>query len=101
MPKKKRAGRASKKTRAEIRAKAARKAARTRQRNRAAREREKEQIEQLLDEDFETLAEARRALQEQSEPKETEVNTAAEWDQIYDDFDYYIDDGEYNSGVTT
>jgi hypothetical protein len=64
-----------------------------------AREQEKERIEKLLGEDFDTLAEARNALAEETRPPEP--TTVEEWENSYDDFPEYEDQGEFEGGVET
>lgn len=60
-------------------------------------------IERLLGEDFDNLAQARRALKGQSEPVAVNINTADAYDKFYDrweesDLDFE-DLGEIDAGV--
>lgn len=81
-------------------------------RQRAARAREAKQsaelsrIEKVLGEDFESLAEARRALKAETstpDPADVEIDSAAEYDRYYDEWqdegiDFY-DGGEVDGGA--
>lgn len=77
---------------------------------RAARQREQQlrKIEKLLGEDFSSLAEAKRALAEETSilpPSKVDVDDADEYDARYDqwdDADFDFDDrGEFEAGVET
>ncbi len=99
------------------RKRAAQKAAKTRAANQrrartAERQREKAnaaelaKIERLLGEEFETLAEARKALREETTvppPSKTEVDSADDYDRLYDQWDAtdydFEDAGEIDAGV--
>ncbi len=63
-------------------------------------------IEKLLGEDFETLAEARRALKAETSvppPSEVDIDSADEYDRLYDDWEDvgidFEDQGEIDAGV--
>jgi hypothetical protein len=91
---------------------AATRKANIRRANRARRERqaknaeELRKIERLLDEDFDNLAQARRALKEEASyvpPSKAEVGSADEYDRFYDEWDdggvEFFDDGEVDGGA--
>lgn len=75
------------------------KALATRARRKGQREKELRKIERILGEEFTSLRQAKAALQEETQP--TDIQDADRWDDVYDDFPDYGDEGEFNSGVET
>jgi hypothetical protein len=60
---------------------------------------EQRKIERLLGEEFDSLREARAALKAESTPIQPE--TADQWDNDYEDYGQYEDQGEFESALDT
>lgn len=99
MAKKRRKINAAQKGWATRRAKARRAKAAARKRA-AARNAEQRKIERLLGEEFDNLAQARRALAEESEPEGGEISDLDDWEDAVDyAFDFDEGPDEYDGGV--